>query len=317
MSDGATRSAEGGATRSAKGGATRRARIRWGTCAWADHESFYPPGLKPSDRLAYYAERFPLVEVDVTFYRMLSARTFAGWAEKTPPDFAFNVKAYGALTRHHRQPRPGEEDVAALSRAFSEMIEPLRAAGKLRAVHFQFPPWFRKTPENEAYLAWCREQFPHDIIAFEFRHRSWFADEEATFDTLARLVRLDAVNVVCDAPQVGDGTVPRVAEFASPRLSIFRFHGRNARTWYRPAKTTAERFDYRYTREELAEFVPLVEAHAAAVDEVHLLMNNNAQNYAVVNATEIADLLGLSPAPLILPPAAPASRVNRQIRFEV
>ena len=37
-----------------------------GTCNWADHEDFYPPRTKPTDRLAYYARHFRVVEVDST-----------------------------------------------------------------------------------------------------------------------------------------------------------------------------------------------------------------------------------------------------------
>ena len=42
------------------------------------------------------------VEVDSTFYHLQSWSTFERWAFVTPPDFAFNVKAFGALTLHER-----------------------------------------------------------------------------------------------------------------------------------------------------------------------------------------------------------------------
>src|SRR5690242_3634805 len=83
-------------------------RILVGTCNWADHTGFYPSGLKPRDRLAYYAERFPVVEVDSSFYRVLPARNYALWAEHTPPGFVFNVKAYRELTRHGAAYEPGK-----------------------------------------------------------------------------------------------------------------------------------------------------------------------------------------------------------------
>lgn len=37
--------------------------------------SSYPRGMKPSDHLAFYAERFHTVEVDSTFYGCPTART--------------------------------------------------------------------------------------------------------------------------------------------------------------------------------------------------------------------------------------------------
>src|SRR5690606_15454459 len=124
------------------------ARIRVGTCAWSDHEEYYPPGLPARERLSYYAQHFSLVEVDSTFYRLQPARWFESWAERTPPDFRFNVKAYGAITRHHREPRPGEEDLVEVFRRFDASVQPLREAGKLGALHFQFPPWFTCTQES-------------------------------------------------------------------------------------------------------------------------------------------------------------------------
>ncbi|MGE5590476.1 MAG: DUF72 domain-containing protein [Bacillota bacterium] len=260
-----------------------------GTCAWADHAPFYPRGTKPTDRLRYYASFFPLVEVDSTYYAMQPAARFAAWAQSTPEHFRFNVKAYRAITRHDRAPKPGEEDVGFLAERFSEALEPMRAEGKLVAVHLQFPPWFVQNAENEAYLAWIREFFPKDIVAVEFRHRSWWTDERRE-ETLGLLRVLQAANVVVDEPQVGSGSIPMVPEVTHPKLSVFRFHGRNKDTWYIKAKDSGERFRYLYNRDELSTFVPIVRGHQAHVEQVHLLLNNNYQNYAVINGFDLMEL---------------------------
>ncbi len=269
--------------------------IRCGTCAWGDHEDFYPPGTKPGDRLSYYARWFPLVEVDSTFYSLQPQRNFALWAERTPPGFAFNVKAYRAMTRHDREPRPGEEDVLEVFRRFTFSLEPLAASGKLRAVHFQFPPWFVCREDNREYVQFCREAFARQAVAVEFRHASWF-DERNQEGTLGFLRRIEAAHVICDEPQVGSGRVPLVVARTSPRLVIFRLHGRNARTWYiKDARTTADRFDYLYNRDELAGIAGHVRAVAGGSEdgEVHVLLNNNRSNYAVRNALDMMDLLDL------------------------
>lgn len=273
------------------------ARIRVGTCAWSDHEAYYPPGLPPRERLSYYARHFSIVEVDSTFYRLQPAKWFASWAERTPPDFRFNVKAYGAMTKHHREPRPGEEDVVEVFRRFAASVAPLREAGKLGALHFQFPPWFTCTPVAREWVQFCREFFADDLVAVEFRHVSWFSGENRAA-TLEFLRRLRAVHVVCDAPQLGSGTVPRVVAVTDPRLAIVRFHGRNAKTWYIRGTTSQQRFDYLYSREELAEWLqPIREVLAPAAAEVHLLMNNNRSNYAVRNALDLMSLLGMPTPP--------------------
>lgn len=267
--------------------------IRCGTCAWGDHEEFYPAGVKPAERLSYYARFFPLVEVDSTYYSLQPQRNFALWAERTPQDFVFNVKAYRALTKHDRAPRPGEENRRDVFAKFRFSLEPLMAAGKLKAVHFQFPPWFTCQSENVEYLSECREFFPDQLLAFEFRHASWLAEprREATLQLLRRLA---AVNTVCDEPQVGSGCVPWVPAVTNPHLAIVRLHGRNAGTWYiKDAKTTADRFDYLYSRDELAAMTGPVAELASAAAEVHVLLNNNRSNYAVRNALDMMDLLDL------------------------
>lgn len=266
--------------------------IRVGTCAWGDHEEYYPKGLPPAERLGYYARHFPIVEVDSSFYHLQPAKFYASWAAKTPPGFVFNVKAYGAMTRHHREPRPGEEDVGEVFKRFDYSVQPLREAGKLKALHFQFPPWFTRSDESLEYVQYCREFFRNDIVAVEFRHVSWFLGANRD-ETLKDLRRLQAVNVVCDEPQVGSGTVPTVVAVTDPRLAIVRFHGRNAKTWYIKAETTAQRFDYLYSPAELQEWVAPVQQLAAEAEEVHALMNNNRANYAVRNALDLMTLLDL------------------------
>src|SRR6202023_1330362 len=145
------------------------------------------------------------------------------------------------------------------------------------------------------------------IIAIEFRHRSWF-DEGALPQTEELLRELDAVFVGVDAPQIGSGTAPPHLAITSPRLCIARFHGRNWRTWYKRTATTAERFDYLYKPAQLQEWVPAIRAASEQGVPVHVLLNNNRSNYAVVNAFDMAALLG-EPRP---PPPEPVLEVMRQ-----
>lgn len=289
--------------------------IRVGTCAWADHQPFYPPGIKPVDRLAYYARFFPLVEVDATYYHLMPARNFQAWADRSPAGFVFNVKAHKAMTRHERSRRertdlPLEEIFAR----FRYSVEPLRQSGKLRAIHFQFPPWFDCTRENVGYLETVREEMEDYLVAVEFRNRSWFSDRDRTQATLRFLEAHEFVHVVCDEPQIGSGSVPPVPAVTQRQLVILRFHGRNEKMWYARTRHSGERFNYLYTEDELREWVPVIHDLAGGADEVHVLMNNNFANYAVRNAYQMGRLLGLDlPDPLpqqqsLLPPDVGADR---------
>lgn len=269
-----------------------------GTCNWADHEDFYPDelghGRRQRERLSFYARYFPVVEVDTTFYGIPRAAVVAGWVERTPDEFAFDVKAYRSLTGHEREGRVPRPPTREEERDFLTALQPLREAGRLRAIEYQFPPWLTNRPQARELLLAARERHPDDIVAAEFRHRSWF-DRGAWPETEELLRELDIVFVGVDAPQIGDATAPPHLAITSRRLCIARFHGRNRRTWYIRGKTSADRFDYLYKPAELEGWVPALRAAAEQDVPVHALLNNNRSNYAVVNAFDLTALLGPPP----------------------
>jgi uncharacterized protein YecE (DUF72 family) len=268
------------------------AEVRVGTCNWSDHRNFYPAGLPARDRLRYYARFFPLVEVDSSYYAIPPPARTAAWASSTPPGFWFNFKAHRSLTYHERERGAPREPTAAEEQAFAASLVPLRTAGKLRAIHYQFPPWFTAGPENMNRLARLRDRHPDDLVVVEFRHRSWA--EEGVVPAVLELLREAQLSLcVVDEPQLGTGSFPVLAEVTDPRLTVIRFHGRNRSTWYRSGPTSGDRFDYLYQEEELEEWRGRIAALAAQVSEVHVLFNNNRDNYAVVNGLQMARLLGL------------------------
>lgn len=267
--------------------------VRCGTCAWADHTAFYPKGMRPEARLSYYARHFSLVEADAPYYRIPAPDVVARWVEQTPEGFVFDVKAHRTMTLHDRG-QAGPAQRAADFEAFIRAMQPLKEGGRLGAVLFQFPPWFVANEANHRYLDEVAERMDGFLLAVEFRHRSWWQGD-AALQTADHLRSLGAVNVVCDEPQVGQGTIPFVPEVTQPRLVIFRLHGRNAKTWYQKGlQSSQQRFDYLYTREELASFLPYVRRWAQEASAVHILMNNNQGDYAVRNALDWLDLLGLA-----------------------
>ena len=257
-------------------------RIYVGTCSWADHTNFYPQGLPANQQITFYAQHFPVVEIDATFYHLIPKRSFELWSGRTPEGFIFDVKPFRQLSWHDREKPPDDE----VTKAFSETMQPLRDAHKLGAVHFQFPPWFMYGQRNVDYLKHLRESFPDDRLSVEFRHRSWLEGDHVP--ALLSTLRESGLSLtVVDEPQIGTGSIPTVLEVTNPDLVIVRFHGRNYQKWYAKVKTTAERFDYLYSEQELKEWVPKVGTLAGKVQEMHLLFNNNAQDYAVRNARQL------------------------------
>jgi uncharacterized protein YecE (DUF72 family) len=275
------------------------ARIRVGTASWIDHEPFYPAeyakASMKSQRIRYYARYFSLVEVDSTFYTLQPARNFQLWADRTPDDFTFDVKAFGELTWHHRDDAGAPITPSAETfEKFGAMLRPLRAAHKLGAVLFQFPPWFRASENNEEYLTGLPGMLPDVTLVVEFRHRSWL--EGAQLERTRNLLRETGLAYcVVDEPQIGSGSAPPVVMITNDQFAMARFHGRNTHAWYaRDLPSSRDRFDYRYAPAELAPWAERVARMASALSgsEVHVVMNNNARNYAIVNALEFQELLG-------------------------
>jgi uncharacterized protein YecE (DUF72 family) len=266
--------------------------IRVGVTGWGEHEALYTAGVPNKDKLRVYGRHFPIVEVDSSYYAILKPETYAKWATEVPPDFGFIVKADARLTGHDRRNESVAER-AGLFASFRASIEPLRKAGKLTAVLFQYPPWFDCTRDNVETLRATKELLGDLPAALEFRHRSWFTPH-MTDKTLAFMEREGWIHSVCDEPQAGEGSVPIVARATHPKLTIVRFHGRNAAGWVAKGPNRREvRCLYRYSHEELLEWMERVAALQRQSRQVCLLFNNNSGGDAVPNAKQMMALLGL------------------------
>lgn len=265
------------------------ATVRIGTCSWADEgllRAWYPRGVSTAEkRLRYYAERFDTVEVDSPFYALPDPDVTRRWAERTPADFTFHVKASAAMTWHEGPPT----DEAFTQ--FRGALEPLELSGKLRAVLLQYHPRFTKSAEAKAELARAPERLAPLVPLIEFRHRSWMEESERA-DTLAFLEQHGLAYVSVDSPLTNASNVsPRVSA-ATHRIAYLRFHGRNAKTWnIRGARSAADRFDWMYSDGELAEWVEPVRLLVDQADEVYALFNNNRDDFAPRSAAIFRGLL--------------------------
>jgi uncharacterized protein YecE (DUF72 family) len=258
-----------------------------GTCAWTDHDGFYPPGLPQNARLSYYAARFPLVEVDSTFYGLPRAATVENWIRQTPPGFIMDIKAEKRMTGHERS--LSHQERLAACRAFAERMAPLRDAGRMGPVLLQFPPWHVRSEQATQELAETCVTLQGFEVSVEMRNRSWYEDGGEAL--LQVLKSLGAIHVVADEPQAGRGSVPFVRAVTA-RTSILRLHGRNAKAWYVRGESSRERFDYLYGEEEILVLAQEAKALAREAAEVHVLFNNNARNYAMQNATDFVKTIG-------------------------
>jgi uncharacterized protein YecE (DUF72 family) len=297
-------------------------KVLTGTCSWTDktlveETDWYPRRtMTPEDRLRFYAAHFPLTEVDSTYYAPPAEQQAGLWAQRTPPGFRFDVKAYSLLTGHPTRPRslwrdlrdalPAEVqekrnlyahhlDPEALDEAwrrFEAALRPLHEAGKLGTVLFQYPRWFGPRRENREELKALPERLPDYCVCVEFRAPAWLAEARDRERTLGLLEELGIVLVCVDAPEVSG--LPRLFAITNPDLFVVRFHGRSDETWSARTRTAAERFRYEYSNAELRELARPIAEHAREAKESHLLMNNCYRDYGVRNAAQLRDLLGPS-----------------------
>lgn len=260
-------------------------------------------------RLRYYAERFDMVEVNASFYALPTIETVAAWAERTPPGFRFHVKAHQVISGHPSDPGrlpaplrnlPATHDAKGRIRtpsrelrdaAVDTLMEACGALGdKLGAILLQLPPFVVAGDRQREEIARIVDRIRPVRTAVEFRHRSW-AEPAERAETAALLRELDAAWVCVDAPDLDVASVmPRIVEVTSPGLAYLRMHGRNATMWTR-GRTVAERFDYDYPTEELQEWVEPVLDMAEQAQEVAVVMNNNAKDYALQAAGRFQELI--------------------------
>lgn len=132
------------------------ARIRIGISGWRYKPwrgVFYPPDLPQQRELEYAASRFPVVEINGSFYSLQYPKSYAQWYEQTPQDFVFTVKAPRYIT-HIRRLKEIEEPLANF---FASGLFNLRE--KLGPILWQFPPFFKFDAERIEHFF---ELLPHD-----------------------------------------------------------------------------------------------------------------------------------------------------------
>ena len=152
-------------------------KILAGTSGFAFKEwkgPFYPADLKDDGMLAYYASRFPTVEINNTFYQMPKEKVLLAWAEQVPAQFSFAIKASRRITHFARLKPESAELVEYMVRATAVLAE------RAGPILFQLPPNLKKDVD---LLRGFLERLPEGRrYAVEFRHATWF--EPLIFDAL-------------------------------------------------------------------------------------------------------------------------------------
>jgi uncharacterized protein YecE (DUF72 family) len=245
--------------------------ILLGTSGWDYPEwvgKVYPP-RGATDKLRYYAQLFPIVEVNSTFYRLPPPTVAASWVRRTPGRFRFAAKFPQTITHDLKLVGTDEE-----LRRFLAVLKPLRDAGKFAAALLQLPP---SLPFEAGIVRTFYASLPPDLpVAVEFRERSWLVDE-----SYALLKEFGLAHVIVDGPHL-----PPVLTVTAP-FAYVRWHGHGNPIWY----------DYTYSADELSAWIPRVRTLAENASEVYGFFNNHFRGDAATNGRSLTDQLGLPPPP--------------------
>jgi uncharacterized protein YecE (DUF72 family) len=216
--------------------------------------SFYPEKYAAARMLAYYAERFPTVEINYTFYRAPTEKILAGWSAKTPARFRFTLKAPRRIT-HDARLADCADAVAHFTRVAATLGD------KLGVLLFQLPPFLRR---DLALLDGFLPSVPEGTrAAFEFRHASWFDPE-----VFARLRARNLALCVADSEKLS-APVEITADYTYFRLR-----------------------DEGYGPDDIARWARVIEDRAGACDDVFVYFKHEAAGKGPEFARALMDQLG-------------------------
>ena len=221
---------------------------------------YYPEELPKPQWLPFYARQFNSVELNNSFYRLPSEKAFTTWRESTPENFIFAVKLSRYITHIKRLRNLGSAVENFLSRAV--LLEE-----KLGPLLYQLPPSMERNDELlQSFFSSLPAGHQHVI---EFRHESWI--EEAVFDILRRH------NVGLCVFEIPGFTCPLVA---TSDFAYVRFHGSKGL------------YSSRYSDAELSRWAERIARLEQRVKTSYIYFNNDAEAFAVANATTLRNLLG-------------------------
>lgn len=234
-----------------------------GTSGWSYYSFkgiFYPQDTKPREWLKIYAQHFNTVEINVTFYKVPTKKTFEKWYNETPEDFVFSLKIPKTIT-HIKKLKEIEEDL----KSFLKSIEPLKEKGKV--LLFQLPPSLR----------FDKELFERFVKTLPTSYKNVIEIRNKTFHT-EEFVRILESHNVCLCLSDCAGRYPSWYEIKTANFLYLRMHG------------SRELYVSKYEEAELQNLAQKIK-NFADVEEVYIYFDNTALGHAVTDAKALRELL--------------------------
>jgi uncharacterized protein YecE (DUF72 family) len=240
-----------------------RCHVYIGTSGWHYKHwvgDFYPARFPPAKMLGRYAQDFPTVEINNSFYRLPDEKTFRTWAQQVPPGFVFAVKASRFIT-HIKRLKAAEDSVNLLL----SRTAPLGST--LGPILFQLPPQWKL---NLQRLAEFLSVLPEGRrFVMEFREPSWFT--HSVYELLRRR------NVALCLHDWVEMSWPHevTADF-----TYIRFHG------------SGQRYGGSYPNKDLGEWAERIRNWEGRLRQVFVYFNNDTGGHAINNAKTLRQMLG-------------------------
>ncbi len=230
----------------------------WSYGDWEDGV-FYPKKLPKTDQLIFYAKNFKTVELNVSFYHLMSAKTFQNWRQKTPQNFVFAVKASRFIT-HIKKLKDANEPWKNFINNAKYLEE------KLGPILFQLPPkWKRNSDRLENFVKILPDHYKY---VFEFREKTWFCDEIYKI-----LNKKNIALCFSDSP-----SFPFEEKITASFIYI-RFHG------------PGSLYNSYYSKKQLKNWAEKIKKYLSDGLDVYGYFNNDTCGYATKNAKELIELL--------------------------
>jgi len=238
---------------------------------------FYPEKLKRADFLSYYATQFNSLELNGTYYKMPTPSQMLNMITRTDGKVNFSVKAFQGITH-----APDKSRYQSLSAEFKTALEPLQKDNHLLCALFQFPEAYYYEKEERLYLDSLLKEFSGVPLVVEMRNTKWQNDQVYT-----AFRQRNVGWCITDNPALKN--LPALNYITTSEIAYLRFHGRNAKNWYKG--NNVSRYDYLYTDEELISFVNPIQELLKHAKIVQLFFNNHAKSQATINAKKIEMLI--------------------------
>lgn len=248
----------------------------------------YPENLKKEEELVYYNRNlgFDCLEVNVTYYTLISPKSAEAMEKKTDENFEFIVKCYKGITHdpfdYKLEKKPDEKTIDEHFKRFIDSVEPFFSKRKLGCILLQFPVFFYPGDKEKDYILNCKEKLKNFPLVIEFRNSKWAKNETFEF-----LKNNNLSYCVVDEPPLKN-LMPFVNEVTG-EIAYLRLHGRN-KNWFN-AKDSSSRYDYFYSDDELKSFLPEIKKMSGKAMKTYIFFNNCHSGSAAKNAAKMKDLL--------------------------